>query len=86
MFPLDIDYFYVDQELTPVPNRDIAFDFQDRLIRFINGRDCDWPIYGKEERMYNITTNGFEADSFAGKLKERCDVINKILLDPNNGL
>lgn len=85
LWPL-IDYFFVSDKYTPVPNVSVALDFQDRLVAFINGKHHGWPNYGRQGKMFNITADGFESQDFPARLKERCDTINGVLLDPENGI
>jgi len=84
-----VDYFFISNDYTPVPNVSVALEFQDRLVAFVNGKLRGWPSYGpygNHERMFNITEVGFEMDDFSGRFKERCDIINGVLLDPANGV
>lgn len=91
LFPLTrsqlvADYFFISNDYTPVLNVSVALDFQDRLVSFVNGDLGGWPIYGAGKRLFDITAEGFEEQAFAENLKERCDAINAVLLDPRNGV
>lgn len=43
-----------------------------------------WPTYGRNKRIYNIT-DGFEAAIMPLELRERCDLLNRVVLEPANG-
>jgi hypothetical protein len=79
------DYFYVDQETTPVEDIDQAKAFQRSLLRFVKGDSIGWPIYGASKQIENITTGGYETVKLPEELKARCDMINQVVLDPANG-
>ncbi|KAH8898893.1 putative lipase 2 [Thozetella sp. PMI_491] len=79
-------YFYVNQLYTPVPNPDVAYELQRRLINFVHGNAEDWPTYGSGESIFNITASGFENEVLPANLKERYDVVSAALSDPANGV
>lgn len=86
LFSSSQDFYYVNQEYTPVPNPEVAFELQDRLIRFVNGGDREWPVYGDAKRLFNVTMEGFERTKLAPHLERRCEAITAALLDPANGV
>lgn len=79
-----VDYFYMNQEWTPVDYPDVAREYQSKLLDFIHGRELDWPMYGNEKKMYNVSS-GFDEVAMTEELQERCDLINELVLDPANG-
>ncbi|KAH8799813.1 putative lipase 2 [Xylogone sp. PMI_703] len=79
-------YFYVDQETTPVDNIEIARSMQKILLRFLYGHKIDWPIYGADKQIINVTVNGYEYPLLPADLKARSDMINRVVLDPTNGV
>ncbi|SPN96553.1 uncharacterized protein DNG_00076 [Cephalotrichum gorgonifer] len=82
----DILYtFYTDQEATPVEKPGDARAFQRNLLDFLHGRDIDWPIYGSENRVVNITLDGFDNVQLPDDLAARCEMINEVARDPENG-
>ena len=78
------DYFYIDQEQTPVNHPELAFAFQAKLLALVRGEDMEWPVYGVGQNIYNIT-NSFEATKLPDKLRERCELVHRLVLDPANG-
>lgn len=81
------DFFYVNEEETPLGDHvPLAREFQTKLLDFVYGRDGDWPVFGDEMDMFNITNDGFEATTMPDELRERCDTINNFVLDPANGV
>lgn len=59
---------------------------QTALLKFVYGKEPKWPVYGKEHRIFNISSEGYLDTPLPGKLKERCDILNDIFLDPANGV
>lgn len=78
------DYFYVDQEQTPVGDPELAFAFQAKLLALVRGEDLEWPVYGADQHIYNIT-DSFEATELPDKFRERCELVQRLVLDPANG-
>ncbi|KAK3314251.1 putative lipase 2 [Apodospora peruviana] len=79
-------YFHVDQNTTPVEDIEVAKAFQRNLLWFINGRKMDWPVDGGDKQFINVTAIGFETGSVLAALQARCEMINRVLLNPANGL
>lgn len=79
-----LDYFYIDQKATPVDYPELAFAYQDKIIDFIHGKDIHWPVYGAEKQMYNITSM-FGNTTVSREQQERCNLINSVVLDSENG-
>lgn len=77
-------FFYVDQESTPVEDVALAREFQTKLLQFVQGKDLDWPLYGAENAMYNITDE-FEETKLPLELRRRCDALNGFVMDAANG-
>lgn len=69
---------------TPVSVPQLVREFQTRLMAFVRGEDMEWATYGRAERLYNVTDE-FQATTMASELRIRCDLINKLVLDPANG-
>lgn len=76
--------FFNNENITPVNDTDLVNGFQRRLLKFVNGQKLDWPAWGSAKGMYNITES-FEATTLPEKLRHRCDLLNKFILDPVNG-
>lgn len=84
---MGLDFFYVNEDETPLGDHvPLARDFQTKLLDFIHGRKGDWPAFGTDMDMFNITDNGFEATPMPAELRERCDTINTFVMDPSNGV
>ena len=79
------DFFYVDQETTPVEDIDAARAFQRNLLAFLYGQDFPWPKYGAAREIMNITDTGFEEATLPADLHARCEMVNRVILDPGNG-
>ncbi|KAL2018486.1 hypothetical protein VTK56DRAFT_771 [Thermocarpiscus australiensis] len=79
-------YFYINRQYTPVPNPEAAFEFEDRLIRFVNGGDRSWPVYGGAETLFNTTAEGFGRTKLPAQFEKRCKVVTAGLIDPANGV
>ncbi|KAH6627988.1 Alpha/Beta hydrolase protein [Chaetomium tenue] len=77
-------YFHVDQEQTPVEYPELALAFQAKLLALVRGEDMEWPVYGADQHLYNIT-DSFEATELPDKFRERCELIQRLVLDPANG-
>lgn len=58
--------------------------FQRKLLAFLHGEDPEWPVYGDDERLFNIT-DSFEATTLPDSLKARCELVNRLVFDPANG-
>ena len=80
-----LDAFYVDQETTPVEKPDDARAFQKNLLEFLHGRETNWPIYGPENRIVNVTSGGYDNVKLPAELDARCEMINRVVRDPANG-
>lgn len=78
------DYFYVDEEQTPVNDPELVLAFQTKLLALVRGEDLAWPAYGADKRMYNVTER-FEATTMPAELRARCDLLNRSVLDQANG-
>jgi len=70
---------------TPVSNPELVDPFQKHLLRFVHGKDMEWPVYGNAMEIFNITSQGFVETKLPEKLRARCEKINAALLDPANG-
>ena len=46
----------------------------------------DWPVYGAESNLFNITLAGFEGHTLGEDLEERCEFLNSVLADKVNGV
>ncbi|GAB1316947.1 Carboxylic ester hydrolase [Madurella fahalii] len=78
--------FYSNQTMTPVEDMNAARTFQRNLLRFLHGYELPWPVYGAGKRITNITTGGFEDILLAADLRARCEMVNRVVLDPRNGV
>jgi hypothetical protein len=78
--------FYIDQETTPVEDIEDARRLQKDMLNFLYGREFDWPRYGSEKRITNITATGFETLGLPAELDARCRMVNELVLDPANGV
>lgn len=81
---LYIDYFYMNQEWTPVDYPQVAREYQSKILDFVHGLEVDWPVYGKERKMFNVSSK-FGEMMLPKDRQERCDLINELVLDPANG-
>lgn len=87
------DFFFYNQELTPVESIPIAREFQERLRRYITGAKNlekypdldDWASYDRDETTYDITLDGFEVSQDPLEVNGRCEILNEIFADPKNG-
>ncbi|OAA51225.1 Carboxylesterase, type B [Beauveria brongniartii RCEF 3172] len=77
-------YFYVNQETTPVDYPELALAYQDKMIDFVYGKQIDWPFFESKKNMYNITGK-FVNTTLPKELQDRCDFINSLVLDKQNG-
>ncbi|KAL2106177.1 hypothetical protein VUR80DRAFT_7098 [Thermomyces stellatus] len=77
--------FYVDQETTPVERPEDARAFQRNVLAFLHGREIDWPVYGSEKRVMNITSDGYNNVELPAELDTRCEMVNRVVRDPANG-
>ena len=80
------DIFYANQETTPVDNIQDTITSRKNLLRFLHGRPFHWPYYGLEKQVTNITAAGFRAVTLPTNLESRYGLINKVVLDPANGV
>ena len=80
------DFFYTDQEKTPVVDIGAARGFQKGLLAFLHGRDFPWPKYGISRQIANITGSGLETTVLPADLHARCEMISRVVLDPSNGV
>jgi hypothetical protein len=80
------DYSYVDNETTPVANVGLALESQDWIRGFLYGKADEWPVYGTEKTIRNLTDEGVRTEALSGDFATRCDTINRALLDPANGV
>ena len=76
--------FFNDGNATAVNNTGLVNGFQRRLIAFVNGQKLDWPAWSSAKSMYNITER-FKVTTLPKTLADRCDLLNKFILDPANG-
>lgn len=79
------DAFFTDPETTPVENPDDAKAFQKNLLDFLYGREVDWPIYGPEKHIFNVTSGGFKDVKLPAELDARCKMVNRMIKEPANG-
>lgn len=63
----------------------LAREFQTKLLDFVYGRDTEWPVFGADMTLFNIT-DGFHEKTTPENLQHRCDLISKFELDPANGV
>ena len=87
---LNPDFFFTDNETTPVANIEVAERLQRMIGDFLYGDDDalsrEWPVYGINETFLNITVSGFEVDvMYEGQLR-RCDMINRAFANAQNGI
>jgi len=94
-------YFYVDNVTTPgVVDVGMARQFQRYLRRFIVDGDPngavgtsgpiwnshgDWPVYGGDAKIFNITAEGFQDATDYLSVGGRCAFIQDLIDDPANG-
>ncbi|KAK3349720.1 putative lipase 2 [Lasiosphaeria hispida] len=79
-------FFYLDQTLTPVEDADAARAAQKYLLDFLRGEEFPWPVYGEGKKITNITAFGFERASLPADLEARCEMVNRVILDLDNGV
>lgn len=77
------DYFYVDQNSTPVTYPELALEYQDKVLDFVHGMSIEWPVYGETKQMHNIT-NVFGNTTLLQPLQERYNILNAAVLDRQN--
>lgn len=65
----------------------VARSFQSKLLTFIRAEDLDgeWPTYGVDKEMLNITGTGLIKTTLGREQQANCDLINGFVLDPANG-
>lgn len=73
----------VNQNSTPVDYPELALAYQDKIVNFVHGKDIDWPLYGDNKSMYNITGELLNA-TLSKDLQDRCSFINAMVLDEKN--
>ena len=56
------------------------------MLGFLRGRGFPWPKYGTSRQIANITGSGLETTVLPADLHARCDMINRVILDPSNGV
>ncbi|KAK5064979.1 hypothetical protein LTR84_000814 [Exophiala bonariae] len=85
-------YFFTDEETTPVKDVGIAQSLQTLLWKFLYQVEpleidsgAEWPFYGTGSFL-NITAAGLEVEQLDDKESRRCDIINRIMADPENGI
>ncbi|KAK0625939.1 carboxyl ester lipase [Immersiella caudata] len=79
-------FFYSDPTTTPVGDIDAARTAQKFLISFVHGKEFPWPAYGEGKQITNITAAGFEGVELPEDLRARCEMINRVVMDPKNGV
>ena len=81
------DYFFVDNETTPVSNVALAKSIQHDLIRFVAGEELGskWPAYGKQLRLNNVTASTYKPSRLDPDQARRCELLYDIFVDPKNG-
>lgn len=87
------DFFFYNQELTPVESLPLAREFQERLRRYITCAENPekypdleaWPSYGLDQTSFDITLDGFEVVKDPWEVNGRCEILNEIFADPKNG-
>ena len=81
---------FIDNETTPVVNVHLAQTFQRFIVDFIHENDAvldqRWPIYGMNASFLNITAHGFEDDLVGEEQVTRCEFLNQVFADPENGI
>lgn len=82
-----VDFFNSDQATahTVDVDADLAKTLQRNLLAFLQGRDFPWSRYGAEKSIVNITEAGFQELSLPEDLRRRCEMINRVISDPENG-
>lgn len=80
------DFFYSDQTSTPVMDANAAKAAQKHLLGFLYGEEFPWPVYAEGREIPNITSSGFESVRLPADLEARCEMINRVILDPDNGV
>lgn len=88
-----LDYFYVDNTFTPVESVKVAREFQEHLRRFVTGAKhtekfldlSDWPTYGANGQLLDVTADGFVAGLDPWEENGRCQILHEIISDPTNG-
>ena len=75
----------MDQDTTPVDKSDDAMSSQKNYLDFLYGREIQWPVYGSEKRILNITSSGFNDVQLSSELDVRYEIVNRVVRDPANG-
>ncbi|KAK4442551.1 lipase 1 [Podospora aff. communis PSN243] len=79
-------FFYSDPTTTPVGDVEAARAAQRYLLNFLHGRNFPWPVFGEGKQITNITAAGFEHVALGEDLKARCEMINRLVMDPKSGV
>lgn len=86
------DYFFTDEQTTPVEAIAIARSLQTLLGEFLYGSEhlmidqgAEWPVYGAGSFL-NITADGAKVERLDSVEAQRCSIINDIFADPKNGI
>lgn len=80
------DFFYINQNNTPVEKPEDAKAYQRNLLEFVYGREIDWPVFGDSKQITNMTGDGYETVPLPEDLEARCKMVNEISQDPENGV
>ncbi|KAK4119128.1 putative lipase 2 [Parathielavia appendiculata] len=83
----DLSYiFYADQETTPAEDVQATVVFRKNLLNFLYGCRIDWPHYGRDKKITNVTATEFDTMPLPADLDARCQKVNKMVLDLANGV
>jgi hypothetical protein len=91
--------FYTDDASTPVANSTTALQYQSYIRQFVSGQwrkdlvvpriaamsGPDWPVYGGDSMIFNITSDGFVDTAMPQNRQSTCQFLNQIVADPANG-
>ncbi|KAK2593461.1 hypothetical protein QQS21_008834 [Conoideocrella luteorostrata] len=80
----DLQYIFGSRNKVPANETRLVDGFQRRLIDFVHGQKLDWPSWGASKHLYSVTDD-FGATRLPEKMRQRCDALNKLILDPENG-
>lgn len=88
----DTDYFFTDEQSTPVEDVGSARSLQTLLGGFLYQSErlevdsgAEWPFYGAGS-LLNITATGLEIVHLDDAETQRCSTINRIMADRENGI
>lgn len=56
------------------------------MYGYFEALDTSWPAYGQMKTFLNVTTDGFVVAPTDEDQLRRCEVVNKVLADPANGI